>query len=101
MSSERDAAKKKKPTYIVIDSARLAVALFASVTCTVKLYVPASVGVPLITPVVLLRLRPDGREPDVTTHVYGVLPPEAVSVWLYAALTVPSESDDVVTDRPL
>jgi hypothetical protein len=80
--SERDDVVIDSALYIVMDSARLAVAEFASVTCTVKLYVPATVGVPLIAPVVLFRLRPDGRDPDVTPHVYGVLPPDAESVWL-------------------
>src|SRR3972149_3381053 len=99
--SESDDVVIDSALYIVIDRARLAVAEFASVTCAVKLYVPATVGVPLIAPVVLFRPRPDGREPDVNPHVYGVLPPDAESVWLYAALTVPSGNDDVVTERPL
>jgi hypothetical protein len=55
----------------VID--RLAVAVSAgeleSVAVTVKLEVPAVVGVPVIAPVVLLRLSPAGSFPLVTTQV--------------------------------
>jgi hypothetical protein len=39
-----------------------------SVTFTVKLEVPAAVGVPEITPVAELRVRPPGKLPDVTVH---------------------------------
>lgn len=35
-----------------------------SLTCAVKLEVPAEDGVPEITPVEELRLRPAGREPE-------------------------------------
>ena len=48
-----------------------------SATCTVKLEVPVAVGVPLIFPE--LRDRPVGREPDRIDHVYGAVPPVAVS----------------------
>jgi hypothetical protein len=56
--------------------------------------VPALVGVPLITPVELFRLRPPGK--PVALHVYGVLPPVAAKVALYRAVTVPLGSDVVV-----
>jgi hypothetical protein len=59
----------------------VAVPAFASLTCTVKLEVPAVVGVPVIAPAVL-RLNPAGRAPTVVDQVYGVVPPVAVSVWL-------------------
>jgi hypothetical protein len=75
-----------------------AVAPLASVTRTVKLLVPPVVGVPLITPVAVFNVSPAGRLPTVTAHVYGVLPPVAASVWLYARFTVPSASAVVVTD---
>jgi hypothetical protein len=39
-----------------------------SLTCTVKLNVPEAVGVPEIVPLVD-RLRPPGRDPDVTDQV--------------------------------
>ncbi len=51
--------------------------LAASVTCTVRLAVPATVGVPLITPVVALRLRPAGSVPLLSDQLYGVVPPVA------------------------
>ena len=53
---------------MLITMLRLAVALRAvgvseSVTLTVKLEVPVTVGVPEIRPVLVLRLRPDGKLP--------------------------------------
>ena len=57
--------------------------------CTVKLNVPAAVGVPFRMPVVLLSVRPDGSVPVVTVQVIGVVP-EAVKVLLYAVPTVPA-----------
>ena len=55
--------------------------LLPPVTRTVKPDVPDAPGVPLIVPPPL-RLRPDGRLPDASDHVYGVAPPLAVSVAL-------------------
>jgi len=49
---------------IVIDKFLIAVWLAASVTRTVNGYVPAVVGVPLMTPVVIFRERPGGRLPE-------------------------------------
>ena len=49
--------------------------------CTVKLNEPAVVGVPLITPVVLLSVRPVGSVPLAMLQVIGVVP-LAVKVWL-------------------
>lgn len=48
-----------------------------SVTLTVKFDVAAAVAVPIIAPVEAFRLSPAGNEPEVTVHVYGVLPPFA------------------------
>jgi hypothetical protein len=45
-----------------------AVAPVRSLTCTVKLLVPEDDGTPEISPDGL-RVRPEGREPDVTDHV--------------------------------
>jgi len=56
--------------------------------------------VPLITPVELLSVRPAGSNPTVSAHVYGDCPPEALSVVLYAAVTVPSGSAAVVIVKP-
>src|SRR4030067_826349 len=94
--SESEEVVTLRLLYIIIDSAFVAVAPLASVALTVKFEVPAAVGVPLISPVVLLRLSPAGSAPTVTAHVIGALPPLPASVWLYARFTVPSESDTVV-----
>lgn len=53
----------------VMDSALLAVALFASFTCTVNENVPDAVGVPEITPVEEFRDNPAGRDTPLTPHV--------------------------------
>ncbi|MEY2401223.1 MAG: hypothetical protein QOJ08_1334 [Ilumatobacteraceae bacterium] len=50
----------------------------ASVTLTTTLYVASAVGVPDNTPATLID-RPGGK-PDVTAHVYGVVPPVAAIV---------------------
>jgi hypothetical protein len=53
----------------VIEKPFVAIVLFASFTCTVKLLVPVVVGVPIITPVEEFMLRPAGRLPLVANHV--------------------------------
>ena len=53
----------------------------ALVALTVPLNVPAAVGDPLNTPLVLLILRPVGSMPVVSVQVIGVLP-VAAEVWL-------------------
>jgi hypothetical protein len=65
---------------MVIDSVAVfeTVGVSESVTCTVKLAVPVPVGVPLITPVDGLRVRPAGRLPAIIDQEYGALPPVAV-----------------------
>jgi hypothetical protein len=63
-----------------IDNACSSNTPFASVTRTVKFEVPATVGVPLITPVPLFRLRPAGSDPTVILHVNGAAPPVAAKV---------------------
>ena len=60
-------------------TARFVEKLLASVTCTVKLAVPAAVGVPLRTPP-LLKLNPAGKLPDASDQLYGVVPPVAAKV---------------------
>jgi hypothetical protein len=67
----------------------------APVTRTVKLEVPAAVGVPLRTPAAD-RLRPAGSAPAETDQLYGVVPPVAASDWLYDAPIVPAGSEVVV-----
>jgi hypothetical protein len=56
--------------------------------------VPDCVGVPLI--VALLRLRPDGRIPEVIDQVYGWTPPIAVSVEEYETPACPFGKETVV-----
>ena len=62
----------------VIDIAVIADPDALSVTFTLKLLVPAAVGVPDI--VAPLKLNPAGSDPLAIAHVYGVTPPEAVNV---------------------
>jgi hypothetical protein len=50
-----------------------------SVTCTVNDAVPAAVGVPEIEPA-LESVKPAFSEPEVIDHLYGVVPPAALSV---------------------
>jgi hypothetical protein len=49
------------------------------VTWTVGQYVPAALGVPLMTPPGD-KVSPVGNEPDASDHVYGMLPPLAARV---------------------
>ena len=53
-----------------------------SVTCAVKLNVPVIVGVPDISPVLLLRLRPPGKLPETKDQLYGGNPLVAMRVSL-------------------
>jgi hypothetical protein len=66
-----------------------AVAVFdaESVTFTVKLDVPAAVGVPEMT--LLVRPSPGGNEPEMMLHVYGGVPPVAAREYEYAIPTAP------------
>ena len=58
-----------------------------SVACTVTVVVPAVVEMPEITPLEF-RTSPAGRAlPDSSDQAYGVVPPVAVSCWLYQVLT--------------
>ena len=89
---------------VVIDSAALIVtdmvlvgaAPAASVTLTVKLNVPAAVGVPLKTPAEL-KLKPPGTDPELTDHVSVPVPPVVAKVCEYTTPTSPTGSgEDVV-----
>lgn len=64
---------------IVTSKIRVDEALSLPATRTVKLEVPVAVGVPLRTPSAD-KLRPAGSVPEETDQLYGVVPPEAVSV---------------------
>jgi hypothetical protein len=48
--------------------ARVAVRELPSAACTVKVELPAAVGVPLMSPA-LLRFNPAGRAPEASVHV--------------------------------
>ena len=80
-------------TLIVIESCAVSLpALF--VALIVKVAVAAVVGVPVITPELLID-KPAGRLPDSMLHITGAVP-EAASVALYVAPVAPSGSDSVV-----
>jgi hypothetical protein len=53
-----------------------------SVTFTVKLEVPVAVGVPVIAPVLLVRLSPAGRAPLIRVKLRPPAPPVSDIVWL-------------------
>ena len=65
---------------ITIDSTLDAVAPTASVTRTVKLDVPAVVGVPLMTPPLVMGLSPAGSVPADNDQVSVPVPPVAAIV---------------------
>ena len=54
----------------------------AAVALTVKVELPATVGVPLILPVEELMESPVGKEPLEMLQAYGEEPPSAKTVWL-------------------
>ena len=78
---------------IVIPLASDPVTLWESVAVMVKDDICAVVGVPVIAPVEAFSDKPVGNEPEVTAYVYAAVPPDAVTVWLYAVLCVPFGSD--------
>ena len=79
---------------IVIESG-LASFPMTLVTPTVKSNVPASAGVPEITPVASARVNPSGSAPLARLQVMGASP-VAASVWLYTVPTVPFANESVV-----
>ena len=62
---------------IVKDKVAAAMCDFASVTCRVKVVVPLVLGIPEITPEDAFSVRPAGRRPALTDHVYADVPPAA------------------------
>ena len=70
------------PGLIVTVYAWLAVCPNVSLAITVNVYVPAAVGVPLITPLAAVKLSPPGRLPAML-RVSAPVPPVTVAVWLY------------------
>ena len=79
---------------IASDRDALADADIRSVTLSVKLEDPAPCGVPLMIP--SPRASPAGSEPLATDHVYGGVPPVALTGCEYAVPAVPVGSEDVV-----
>jgi hypothetical protein len=69
-----------------------------SVTCTVNLYWPTVVGVPLIVPSEA-RVRPRGNAPELTIQLYEGVPPEAPNIFEYELPATPGGRDVVVTDN--
>ena len=57
------------------------------------------IGVPVIAPVEPLSVRPVGKAPMKTLKVYGDVPPDAVTVWLYTISTIPFGSMGGETDN--
>lgn len=74
------------------------VGLVESLTVTFAVVAPATVGVPEITPLAALIVRPAGS--PVALHVYDGVPPVAATVAEYAVLITPSERAVVVIERP-
>ena len=71
-----------------VEKLAVAVAPVLSVTCAVKRYDPAVVGVPDINPLSESSVSPVGRCPAVVTQVYGGVPPETARVAVYEIPTV-------------
>ena len=63
---------------------------FWSVAVTVKINVPAALGVPAIRPPAVIGDNPVGSVPEVMVNVYDAAPPLAVIVWLKGLSTVPA-----------
>jgi len=55
-----------------------------SFTCSVKLDEPGCEGVPEIAPLDPTSVRPTGSTPAESVQAYGVVPPLAATVTLYA-----------------
>ena len=68
----------------------------------VKFEVPAVVGIPEIVVVFTMlevpNVRPSGRVPEATDHVYGAVPPDSVRVCAYETLVVATGRDDGVME---
>jgi hypothetical protein len=79
-------------------SAFVAASELASVTCIVKLLTPLPVGLPEIAPVLGVSASPVGKAPETIDQVYGVAPPVAASVALYAEFCVPLANEVVVIE---
>jgi hypothetical protein len=83
---------------IVYDCEAITAGVSASVTCTVKVLVPAVIGVPERTPVPDAIAIPAGSVPEDTENVYGANPPVTVIVVWYTSPTMPLGIVGVVMD---
>ena len=72
-----------------------AVGVVESVTFTVKLKEPDAVGVPEIVPADD-NVSPPGKAPALMLQLYGVVPPLAASVVVYAVPTCPEGTETVL-----
>src|SRR6516162_2309103 len=82
---------------ISVATSTAATGVCESVTETLKLVVPRVVGVPLMTPAVLM-VRPGGSVPDDSAQVNGPFPPTEVSVVEYGTLiTAPGSAAGLMT----
>ena len=68
-----------------------------SMTSTVKVAVPGTVGAPEITPVLAARERPAGRLPAAIDHESGPVPPRACSLAVYEVPSTPAGNEVVET----
>ena len=66
----------------VMESALEAVKFSASVTVTVNAAVPVPLGMPVMAPVLLSKLRPVGKDPAKVQVKFWLVPPAATTVWL-------------------
>lgn len=73
--------------------------LTLSVAVSFAVYVPAVLGVPLMTPVEALTLRPVGR--PVAVHTYGFVPPAATIVKVLATPVALPCTPGLVTITPV
>jgi hypothetical protein len=71
--------------FTVMATALLAEIFAASVIWNVTELLPAGpVGTPVMAPVLLFRVKPAGSDPEFMVNVYGLVPPDSLSVPLYA-----------------
>src|SRR5271167_1235941 len=84
-------------TVMVSDSVAVcAVGVVESVTFTVNVNEPDTVGVPESVPVDAARLMPAGKAPELMLQLNGVVPPLAAKVVEYAVPTCPEGTEPVV-----
>jgi len=69
-----------------------------SLTIAPKAKTPLAVGVPEITPVAALRVRPPGRAPEDTDQVKAGVPPLADRELVYAVPTLPEASEGLIVN---